>query len=31
LAALMIDTGLGVTPEKSYTINRIDLGFFVEE
>lgn len=31
LASLMIETGLGITPEKSYSVNRIDLGFFVEE
>lgn len=31
LASLMIETGLGITPEMSYVVNRIDLGFFVEE
>ena len=30
LATLMIDTGLGVTPEKTYTLSRIDTDFFSE-
>lgn len=31
LAGLMIDTGLGLTPEKTYTVYRIDSDFFSEE
>lgn len=31
LAALMVETGLGITLEKSYVLNRLDVGFFVEE
>lgn len=30
LASLMIDTGLGVNPEKTYTVSRIDTDFFTE-
>ncbi len=31
LANLMIDTGLGLTPETTYTLARIDSDFFLEE
>ncbi|OAI40057.1 hypothetical protein AYO38_06565 [bacterium SCGC AG-212-C10] len=31
LAELMIDTGLGVTPEQSYVVARVDSDFFTEE
>ena len=30
LAALMIDTGLGVTPEQTYVVSRVDSDFFTE-